>query len=284
MAVEHTTFGAQTSIDWRSQSGSAGMIGDEARPVLEPRSYPDRVLCDRHVFHQLLLGLDGHVELDVEGRGLRVSPGVLTPVASGEHHHYLAPGVNRVLVLDLPESWCESLSLDWLFMAGGQGWRLPSAMRNRAMHLAASPENLVDWLCGLSKNVGHQLAPPRIRLLSLLPMVRADLAHPWRIAELAAHCHLAEASFSRQFRALMGVSPYAWLVGERLQRARHLMLTTDALLTGIALTCGFADAAHFSRVFREHHHESPRNWRNRQTRGQISTSITPDRQACFPTS
>ncbi|HSH48537.1 MAG TPA: AraC family transcriptional regulator [Halomonas sp.] len=262
------------------------MVGDDAdlpsRPVIEPRSYPDRVLSDRHSFHQLLLGLDGHVELDVEGRALRVSPGVLMPVASGDHHHYLAPGANRVLVLDLPENWCETLSLSWLFMTGGKGWRLPTAMRNRAVSLAGNSEILVDWLCGLSGNVGRRVTPPRLRLLSLLPMVRANLSHPWRIAELAAHCHLAEASFSRQFRALMGVSPYAWLVGERLQRARRLMLTTNALLTEVALACGFADAAHFSRVFREHHDASPRSWRNRHASGQISTSTMSDTDPYSP--
>lgn len=273
MALGSTSFGIQAGIDWDSEDTHVAMTGNDAqrlgRPVIEPRSYPGRVLNDRHPFHQLLLGLGGHVELDVEGRGLRVSPGVLATVASGDHHHYLAPGANRVLVLDLPESWCEALSLDWLFMGGGKGRCLPTPMRNRAINLAANPEALAGWLYDLSEGSGRRVDPPRLRLLSLLPMVRADLAHPWRNAELAAHCHLAEASFARQFRALMGVSPHAWLIGERLQRARHLMLTTDILLTGIALACGFADAAHFSRAFRERHDESPQSWRSRQTRGQV---------------
>ncbi|MFC3285810.1 helix-turn-helix domain-containing protein [Litchfieldella rifensis] len=45
-----------------------------------------------------------------------------------------------------------------------------------------------------------------------------------------------------------------------------LLLHSRASLTEVALACGFADAAHFSRVFRSRHGLSPRQWRDIQYR------------------
>ncbi|MFY0991261.1 AraC family transcriptional regulator [Halomonas sp. C05BenzN] len=231
-----------------------------ARPVIETRAYPDRALTDRHAFHQLLLGLEGCVELEAGGRGVRVEPGVLAPVAAGDEHHYLAPRDNATLVLDLPVAWCEALRLEALFE--GRPRRLPAALAARGVGLGARDvPALAGWLSEVLGEAAACVHEPRLRLLRLLPEIEADLARPWRVRDWANRCHLAEAAFARQFRALTGQSPHAWLVARRLRLARERMRESSASLTEIALACGFADAAHFSRVFRTRHGVSPRQWR-----------------------
>lgn len=252
-----------------------------ACPIIETRSYPDHVLSDRHEFHQLLLGVSGVVELEVDGRAVRVGSGVVAPVGSGAMHHYLAPGDNDILVLDLSQAWCQELALERLFVQTGDGgWQLPPALVEAASalprqphampatHDASSNEALAGWLSAvdryLSASGSKGSAPPRLRLLQLLPALRADLAYPWKVAEMAAMCHLAEAVFARQFRTLTGVAPYTWLMRERLALARQRMRDSLASLTDIALTCGFHDSAHFSRSFRRQYGCSPRQWRAQQ--------------------
>ncbi|MGQ7249521.1 AraC family transcriptional regulator [Halomonas sp. V046] len=256
-------------------------------PMVEPRAYPDRVLCDRHGFHQLLLGLSGGVELEVEGRSSHVTEGVLAVVPALSSHHYLAPCANRILVLDLPQRWCESLELNALFDGSAGGWtrRLPADVAAQAPALLAHPGGLARWLSrvedSVARGLGRRVGGHRLRLIELLPLVRTDLASPWRVADMAARCHLAEAAFARQFSALVGCSPYAWLTRERLALARRLMQDRHASLTDIALACGFADSAHFSRVFRRQHDLSPRQWRaerraaclSEEGNGQESTSL-----------
>ncbi|QTF93092.1 AraC family transcriptional regulator [Halomonas sp. BM-2019] len=235
------------------------------RPIIETRAYSDRVLTDRHAFHQLLLGLEGCVELEVGGRGVRVERGVLAPVGAGDEHHYLAPRDNATLVLDLPVAWCEALQLEALFE--GRPRRLPATLAARGRHLGATgAPALAGWLSEVLAEAAPFMHEPRLRLLRLLPEIEADLARPWRVRDWAARCHLAEAAFARQFRALTGQSPHAWLVARRLARARTLMGASLASLTEIALACGFGDAAHFSRVFRSRHGCSPRQWRDRHCR------------------
>ena len=186
------------------------------------------------------------------------------PIPAGAEHHYLAPGANETLVLDLPVAWCEALQLEALFE--GRPRRLPATLAARGRHLGASgAPALVAWLSEVLAEAAPFVHEPRLRLLRLLPEIEADLARPWRVHDWAARCHLAEAAFARQFRALTGQSPHAWLVARRLGRARGLMRESTASLTEIALACGFADAAHFSRVFRSRHGCSPRQWRSQKT-------------------
>ncbi|MCA0916258.1 MULTISPECIES: helix-turn-helix transcriptional regulator [Halomonas] len=254
-------------------------------PVIERRSYPDRVLSDRHDYQQLLLGQGGMVELEVAGRCLRVSEGVLAPVPSGDLHHYLAPADNDVLVLDLPVEWCHALGIESLFESGRgasrrlSGIKVPTALATAAPTGPADVPRLAQWLLTLATALdaggGKPLPSQRLSLLRLLPEVRRRLEQPWRVSDMASLCHLSEAVFARQFRVLMGMAPAAWLRRERLILARQLLMGTGAQgrampvsLSEIALACGFHDAAHFTRVFGEAHGMPPGRWRQ-QTAQQV---------------
>ncbi|MCK0745269.1 helix-turn-helix transcriptional regulator [Chromohalobacter nigrandesensis] len=229
-------------------------------PTAETRCYPDRVLTDRHGFHQWLIGLEGVVELEAGGRGAHVDAGRLVTIASGNEHHYLAPGHNRTLVLDLPVDWCEAAGLGDVTSCC-----LPSMARaDIAALVDARPEVLARRLHVLLEQGRAMHTQPRLRLLHLLPVIEADLAAPWRVRDWAARCHMTEAAFARRFRALTGISPHAWLIERRLQRACALMQDPHRPLTEIAQACGFHDSAHFSRAFRARHALSPREWRQRR--------------------
>lgn len=66
--------------------------------------------------------------------------------------------------------------------------------------------------------------------------------------ELERITGLSRYDLSRQFRKLLGTSPYRYSVYRRLEKARKLIPNTP--LSEIALQCGFADQAHFSRHFK----------------------------------
>jgi AraC family transcriptional regulator len=103
------------------------------------------------------------------------------------------------------------------------------------------------------------LAPWQIRKVTA--HVEANLDMPIRSSELAAIARLSPCHFSRVFRDSFGCSPLEYVMRRRLERAQGLMLSTDAPLCQIALDCGLADQAHFSRLFRRFVGETPRSWR-----------------------
>jgi len=81
------------------------------------------------------------------------------------------------------------------------------------------------------------------------------------IVDLSRAARSSASHFSRSFRKTFGQPPHAYLMAWRIQRAREMMLTSDMPLTEIALSCGFSDQAHLTRLFRRAIGESPAAWR-----------------------
>jgi AraC-like DNA-binding protein len=71
----------------------------------------------------------------------------------------------------------------------------------------------------------------------------------------------SKAHFSRKFKQAVGESPHAYVVRRRLERACHLMITSVASLSKIALSAGFSDQAHLCSLFRQAFGQSPAGWR-----------------------
>jgi len=78
---------------------------------------------------------------------------------------------------------------------------------------------------------------------------------------LSAVAQRSPAHFSRSFKRAFGEPPHAYVIKRRLERARHLMVTTPEPLSEIALSSGFSDQSHLSRLFRRAFGQSPSTWR-----------------------
>jgi AraC family transcriptional regulator len=91
--------------------------------------------------------------------------------------------------------------------------------------------------------------------------IDSNLHRTIHIRDLSAVARRSTAHFSRKFKLAVGESPHAYVVRRRLERACHLMMTSAASLSEIALSVGFSDQAHLCRLFRQAFSQSPANWR-----------------------
>lgn len=145
--------------------------------------------------------------------------------------------------------------------------RAGSAMADdpsRARHLLAHASALLADSAPAAARPGGGLAPWQARRVA--DHVRANLDTALRIADLARLVRLSTGHFCRAFKATFDETPHLYLTRMRVLHAQQLMLGTTQPLAQIALDCGMADQAHFSRVFRRATGDSPSAWRRRHHR------------------
>ena len=130
----------------------------------------------------------------------------------------------------------------------------PSPFRDlRVSALAFTLLSLVldDWRSAGCPPRPETLATSHDRFTGLIVFLSQNLHRRLTRNDLAAFTHLRPNSLDRAFRAAYGLAPMRMLRDLRLQRARHLLQSTDLTLEAVAQSCGFEDAAYFSRVFRQ---------------------------------
>ena len=69
---------------------------EHACPLVEPRRYPRRPFGHAHDYHQLLFGVDGEIELEIDGHAYRVDDRHGLVIPAGAHH--LCAGLTLSLI------------------------------------------------------------------------------------------------------------------------------------------------------------------------------------------
>jgi AraC-like DNA-binding protein len=100
-------------------------------------------------------------------------------------------------------------------------------------------------------------------------LVDTGVAKLRNLGEIAAAAGLQRETVCRLFRRFSDTTPETYLRRRKLQEAALRLAEPGARVKAVAAELGFADAFHFSRVFRVAHGVSPREFRARKS-GQSS--------------
>ncbi len=118
------------------------------------------------------------------------------------------------------------------------------------------------------------------RLAEVLDLVRTRISEPWSVRRLAAEAAVSPRGLHRRFREAMGLSPGAWLLAERVARARELLETTRLPVADVAATAGFGSTAALRAHLKAAVGVPPGAYRTRSGRpdpspGSVSASASP---------
>jgi AraC-like DNA-binding protein len=177
-----------------------------------------------HPHFQVLLGLDGALALEIDGRGQRVAAGEGVVIAPGARHDFESHDGARCLVLDTGyEGWERAVgrpapASDLLPLAH---YLAQAAKAGRPQACALGPTLLLEaWL---PETVRTSRAPRSRRAIDWATLARWAQAHPSppEVQHLAAQVHLSSAQFAARCQQELGQSPMQWQRRQRLAQARR---------------------------------------------------------------
>lgn len=197
-------------------------MGAGAHDHLSVRAYGASPGSHDHDHFQVLIGLDGVLELEVAGRGQRIAAGDGCVVPPGERHDFESREGARCLVLD-------SHAAGWARVSHAPTETTRALARylveacTRALPRAQSlgPALLLEsW-----QTASTACARPRraIDWAALADWARTRWAHTdIEVADLAARVHLSPAQFAARCRSEQGRSTQQWLRSLQLDHAEAL--------------------------------------------------------------
>lgn len=123
-------------------------------------------------------------------------------------------------------------------------------------------EFLGDADAGAGLRIAAPIAPSRLagRIRPALDRLRAAPDRNAPLDELARLADMSRYQLIRAFRAVTGMTPHAWQLNQRVNLARE-RIRAGAGIAEVALQLGFADQAHFQRVFKAYAGVTPGRFR-----------------------
>lgn len=219
-----------------------------AHDALSVRHYGASPGSHAHDHFQVLLGLEGVLELEVDGRGVRVGAGEGMVIAPGLRHDFESARGAQCLVLDSSDTGWARLD---------RSAPLPVALPlARYLASACSAGLARARLMGPALLLEAWAPPASARRLrrpidwpTLQAWARQAASGPVSVADLAARTHLSPAQFAERCRHELGLNPMAWLRGLRLDQARQLR-AQGLPVTEVARRCGYRSPSALTAALR----------------------------------
>ena len=157
--------------------------------------------------------------------------------ARGGRHAFAPPAYSEILRL-----------LDSLLSGCASGERLSEAASSQLLH---------RLLCLLLLGEGAPAQDERGRIAEAIRFMNQHLFEPLGVQAVAEAVSLSPSHFSRQFKAHTGYSPYEYIVLRRIDKAKHLLTSTQLSVKEIAYNTGYNSEENFIHSFQKNVGISP---------------------------
>jgi len=215
------------------------------RPSLTLRHYLEAPIAHSHDHAQLVFGLSGHLDLEVDGRGSQVRESSVMVLPFSAHHACGSRDGSRCLVLDVPTE-------HWLLQSLGEHADASRRLLDQPARLALDPRQhqLVQWLA-------HGPVDDPLIVQQGAVLLLASLNHPLQVADLARIAGLSVARLHARFIAECGQTPMDYIRSRRLQLALNLLRETPLPIGEIAERVGYTSQSAFAAAMLREFGASP---------------------------
>jgi AraC family transcriptional regulator len=102
---------------------------------------------------------------------------------------------------------------------------------------------------------------PQRKLQQAIAYINEHLTENLSLAAIAHELDMSQYYFSRLFKQSMGVSPYQYVIRQRIERAKYLLRTTSLSISAIAQQVGFSNQNQLTVQFRNFTGTTPSGYR-----------------------
>jgi AraC-like DNA-binding protein len=199
--------------------------------ALSVRRYQGEYGSHTHGHAQILMGLAGRLELELDGRAAFVDASCGLVIPAGVRHAFVARQAARVSVVDTPDSGA---------------WR---RFRRFAITSPIASLDDADAVLQAVVQAPQSLVRRGLDLSRLDAALDAGLHHDWSTANMAALFFLSAQRFHARLTELTGLTPQRYLRQRRLALAMRC-LRDGSTLELAALRCGYGSGTALAYALR----------------------------------
>jgi len=139
-----------------------------------------------------------------------------------------------------------SRALEWELQDGFKSGRL----LGESLGTALAAHLLARYAVRPMRTREYRGGMPKYLLRRTIDYMQSNLGADLHLTELAANVRMSLWHFSRMFKQSTGLSPHQYLMRERIEAAKRLLVKPHTSLEKIARELGFSDQSHLITVFR----------------------------------
>ncbi len=103
---------------------------------------------------------------------------------------------------------------------------------------------------------------PKPKLQKVLAFIAENIGEEITLDKMAKIARMSVCYFAWMFKQAVGISPYQFVLEQRLDYGKYLLIETDLPLVEIALRCGCCNQSHFTTVFKQFLGVTPKRYRD----------------------
>lgn len=252
------------------------------KPSLSIRSYTRTMCMHAHDYYQLVLPLNGHIDISLNTFSGCVGVGEGICIAPGAIHGFTADEQAKFIVADLP-SVPGNIAGGTLFAEGSDPadgsdpakgapiFQISTPMQAflayvevQLTHHITDDENdaMLSLFSALLAQQQRGVATDK-RIIPVLSCIHQDVAYPHTITSLAKIACVGATQFKKRFIAATGMGLREYLINVRMEKARALLSNTDMPIIAVAVNVGYDDVSAFTRRFKHHVGMPPTHFKRR---------------------
>ncbi|AXT38211.1 AraC family transcriptional regulator [Alteromonas sp. BL110] len=233
-------------------------------PSLSVRSYARKARRHAHPFYQLVLPVNGHIEIvqDYFTGSVGVGEGVC--IAPLEVHSFSANENAKFVVADLLSVPVQLQDKHHpIFQVNTALQAFLSFVEVQLTHYAFYGHDEMTALFQVLLAKSEVGTGADKRITQVISHIHGDLGTSHTLQLLSEMACMGTTQFKTRFKQATGLSLRDYLVKIRMEKAKALLRNTDTPMSSIAQITGYEDVAAFSRRFKAYFGQPPKSFKRK---------------------